>query len=39
MTKVRLDLFKLYDENDKGQGRIKAVINSNLLNLIEKRSL
>jgi hypothetical protein len=30
MKKVRLDLFKLHDENDKGQGRIKAVINSEL---------
>lgn len=35
MEKVRLDLFKLHDENDKGQGRIKAELNSRLRTILK----
>jgi len=36
MKKVRLDLFKLHDENDKGQGTIKAVNNTKLKSFLKK---
>jgi len=36
MGNIRLDLFKLHDENDKGQGRIKAVLNEELKNLLKQ---
>jgi hypothetical protein len=36
MKKIRLDLFKLHDENDKGQGIIKAVNNTKLKSFLKK---
>ncbi len=30
MNNIRLDLFKLHDENDKGRGRIKVIVNKEL---------
>lgn len=36
MRKIRLDLFKLYEENDKGTGRIKVVPNYKFLTRLRK---
>lgn len=36
MNEVRLDLFKLHDESDKGQGRIKAELNPKLKAMLRR---
>ena len=36
MNEVRLDLFELHDESDKGQGRIKAELNPKLKAMLRR---